>query len=73
MSLILRCLKYFQCIFRVFSPCFVFCMYFCVYVCVCVSVADPEGGGGGVGGLNPPFRVFFWGLSVYENSHGPGP
>ena len=42
-----------------------------VCVCVCVSVADPEGGG--VGGLNPPFRVFFFGLSVYENSHGPGP
>ena len=40
MSLILRCLNYFQCIFRVLSPCFVFCMYFCVYVCVCASILD---------------------------------
>ena len=31
--------------------------------------------GGGLGGLNPPFRGFFFFscLSVYENSHGPGP
>ena len=30
--------------------------------------------GGGVGGLNPPSEFFcFFGLSVYENSHGPGP
>ena len=28
--------------------------------------------GGGVGGLNPPQRCVF-GLSVYENSCGPGP
>ena len=33
-------------------------------------VADPDGG---LGGLNPPFRGFFFCLSVYENSHGPGP
>ena len=31
-------------------------------------------GGGGVGGLNPPSEVVgFFCLSVYENSHGPGP
>ena len=24
-----------------------------------LSVADPEGGGGGLGGLNPPSEVFF--------------
>ena len=39
-------------------------------------VADP--GGGGLGGLTPPplqsfFFFFFFCLSVYENSHGPGP
>ena len=43
----------------------------------CIPVADPEGGGGGRG-FNPPlsevFFVFcFFCLSVYENSHGPGP
>ena len=36
-----------------------------------------RGGGGGLGGLPPPpFRGFFlllFCLSVYENSHGPGP
>ena len=32
------------------------------------------GGGGGVGGLTPPpSEVVFFCLSVYENSHGPGP
>ena len=40
------------------------------------QVADPEGGGG-LGGLNPPpftgVFSFFFCLSVYENSHGPGP
>ena len=36
-----------------------------------IAVADPEGRG--FRGFKPPFRVFFFGLSVYENSHGPGP
>ena len=39
-------------------------------------VADPEGGGGGLGGgVKPPLQrfFFFFCLSVYENSHGPGP
>ena len=47
----------------------------CVRMCVCMyvcTVADPEGGG--VGGLNPHLQTFFFfRLSVYENSHGPGP
>ena len=44
-------------------------LYVILYVC---TVADPEGGG--LGGLNPSFRgcFFFFCLSVYENSHGPG-
>ena len=43
-------------------------------VCIHVSVADP-GVGVGVRGLNHPLRVFLGGggLSVYENSRGPGP
>ena len=47
-------------------------MYVSMYV-VCRPVADPEGG---LGGLTPPlqsFFFFFFCLSVYENSHGPGP
>ena len=35
-----------------------------------VAVADPEGG---LGGLTPPSEGFFFCLSVYENSQGPGP
>ena len=44
----------------------------CQLSSVCYSVADPEGG---LGGLNPPSEVVlgFFCLSVYENSHGPGP
>ena len=44
-----------------------------VYICrySVVAVADLEGGG--LGGLTPPSEVFFFCLSVYENSHGPGP
>ena len=40
-----------------------------------ISVADPEGGGGVRGFNPPPFRGVFVVvcLSVYENSHGPGP
>ena len=41
-----------------------------------ISSSGSRGGGGWwLGGLNPPFRVFlcFFCLSVYENSHGPGP
>ena len=37
------------------------CMHACMYVCMYVSVADPEGGG--VRGLKPPFRVFFFFLA----------
>ena len=43
----------------------------------CSTVADPEGGGGVRGFNPPPFRGGFFfgggGLSVYENSPGPGP
>ena len=41
----------------------------------CIAVADPEGGGGVRGFKPPPSEVvsFFFCLSVYENSHGPGP
>ena len=36
-----------------------------------IAVADPEGG---FRGFNPPSEVvLFFCLSVYENSHGPGP
>ena len=44
-----------------------------VTVLVWYAVADPEGGGGR-GFKYPPSEVFFFfRLSVYENSHGPGP
>ena len=38
--------------------------------CITLSVADP---GGGVRGFNPPRFFCLFGLSIYENSRGPGP
>ena len=40
--------------------------------CIEVHACSGGSGGGGGRGFNPPPEVFFC-LSLYENSHGPGP